>query len=139
MKLFKKLLPYLSGIVIYLVPVLAAAQQSNYFGNLFSGAGTNWYRVIPFSTNMSLLGLVGVGLQIAFALAGLVATFYLILGGYNYIVGGGDPEAIEGAKAMITNAIIGMVVILVSYLIIEFVLGSLGANTRLPNRNNLGF
>jgi len=136
MKLFKKLLPCLSGIVIYLAPVLVVAQESNYFRDLFRGSGgSGWFEIVPFSTNMSLLGIIGIILQIAFALAGLVATFYLILGGYNYITAGGNPEAIEGAKATITNAIIGMIVILISYLLVDFLLARLGAtNIDLPNQ-----
>ena len=42
-----------------------------------------------------------------------IALFVLL-----FITSGGDPKALEGAKGTITSAIIGLVVILVSYLIL---------------------
>ncbi len=126
----KKHLPVIYLLVLFAVlimPELVGAQ--GYFENIgltFDG---------PFGDGTDLMGIVALIIQIAFALAGLIATFYLILGGYNYIVAGGNPEAIEGAKATITNAIIGMIVILVSYLLVDFLLARLGANNiDLPNQ-----
>jgi len=126
----KKYLPVvclLAFFVVLLMPDLVGAQ--GYFENIgltFDG---------PFADGTRLMGVVALIIQIAFALAGLVATFYLILGGYNYITAGGNPEAIEGAKATITNAIIGMIVILISYLLVDFLLARLGAtNIDLPNQ-----
>ncbi len=74
----------------------------------------------------SLGGVVSSIIELFFALAGVVALFYLILGGYNYISAAGNPEAAEGAKATITNAIIGLIVVLISYLAISFLLQRLG-------------
>lgn len=118
------LLFFISALV--LLPTLVLAQ--GYFGNI----GLTFNR--PF-VGLSLMDVIGRIIQIAFGLAGLVALFYLILGGYNYITSGGDPERVEMAKVMITNAIIGMVVILVSYLLVDFILQQLQVtdNLGLPN------
>lgn len=78
-------------------------------------------------------GIIGNFIDIAFGLAGLVALFYLIIGGYKYITSAGNPETMEMAKATLTNAIIGLVVILVSYLVIGFLLAQLGANNFAGN------
>jgi glucan phosphoethanolaminetransferase (alkaline phosphatase superfamily) len=117
------------------LPVVVQAQfgprSQGYFEGLFENIHSGgWLTIAPFRSR-DLMDIIATIIQIAFALAGLVATFYLIMGGYNYITSGGDPEAAEGAKVMITNAIIGMVVILVSYLIVEFVLIQLGADIGL--------
>ena len=60
-----------------------------------------------------------------FGLAAIVALIYLIIGGYSYITSSGNPEAMEMAKASISNAILGLIIILLSYLIISFVLDKL--------------
>ncbi|HUC94597.1 MAG TPA: hypothetical protein VMR19_01140 [Candidatus Saccharimonadales bacterium] len=51
-------------------------------------------------------------------LAGIALFVLLLVGGFKFITSGGDPKALEGAKGTITSAIIGLVVILVSYLIL---------------------
>ncbi len=120
---------------LLLLPVTVQAQfgsrSQGYFEGLFENIQSGgWFTIAPFHER-DLMDIIATIIQIAFALAGLVATFYLIMGGYNYITSGGDPEAAEAAKVMITNSIIGMVVILVSYLIVEFVLIQLGADVGL--------
>lgn len=57
----------------------------------------------------------------ALGLAGIVLFILLIVGGFSYITSGGDPKAAEGAKKTITSAIMGLVVILVSYLILVII------------------
>jgi hypothetical protein len=57
----------------------------------------------------------------ALGLAGIVLFILLIIGGFNFITSGGDPKAAEGAKKTITSAIIGLIVILISYLILVII------------------
>lgn len=45
-------------------------------------------------------------------LASLVASFFLIKGGYLYITSSGKPEALEVAKNTIKNAVIGLILVL---------------------------
>lgn len=52
-----------------------------------------------------------------FLLAGAVAVLFLIYGGITYIVGGAKAE--ETAKKLIMNAIIGLVVIALAYVIAQ--------------------
>jgi hypothetical protein len=74
---------------------------------------------------LGLNDVIGSIIEVFFALAGVVALFYIIIGGYQYITSGGNPEAQQMAKATITNAIIGLVIVLASYLVIGFVLGQI--------------
>ena len=50
--------------------------------------------------------------------AGLLMFFYLIFGGFKYLTAGGDEKAVTAAKTTLTNAVIGMVIVFVSYWII---------------------
>lgn len=54
-------------------------------------------------------------------LVGAVSTLYVIIGGLKYALSAGDPGSIKSAKDTILYALIGLVVALMSYAIIEFV------------------
>jgi len=79
------------------------------------GSKTN----LPSDTNVS--GLLFRVIQIMLAIAGLVAVIFLIIGGFRYITAGGNEEASEAAKKTITNAIIGVVIIILSFVIVRVV------------------
>jgi hypothetical protein len=51
-------------------------------------------------------------------LAGSLAVIFLIVGGIRYIISSGSPDGIEKAKKTITYAIIGIIVIILSYIIV---------------------
>ena len=59
--------------------------------------------------------------QAFLGLAGIVLFILLIVGGFRFITSGGDPKAVEGAQKTITSAIIGLIVILLSYLILVLI------------------
>lgn len=62
----------------------------------------------------------------AITLAGLLTFLYLILGGFKYMTAGGDEKAVTAAKTMITNAVIGLIIVFAAYWImwiLETVLG----------------
>lgn len=54
-------------------------------------------------------------LPIVFAVAGIILFFYLILAGFDLMLSGGDPKKAESAKAKITNAVIGFVIIFIAW------------------------
>lgn len=57
----------------------------------------------------------------ALMFAGAVALFMIVYAGIRYITSRGDPKAVEGARNTLTWAIIGLIIILVSFTIINFV------------------
>jgi hypothetical protein len=80
----------------------------------------------PFNRDMSLQDVIVLIINVAFIAAGLVAVIYLIIGGFRYVTSGGNAEAIEGAKATILNAIIGLIIIFISFLLVNYVLSAIG-------------
>jgi len=56
--------------------------------------------------------------------AGLGFIFYFMLGAINWITAGGDSNKVTAAHAMIINALIGLVITLIAYPVIQ-VLGQL--------------
>lgn len=66
---------------------------------------------------------------------GVVAVFLIILSGIKFITSGGDPKQVEGARNTLTYAIIGLVVVLLSFLIINVI----GRITGVECINDFGF
>lgn len=56
---------------------------------------------------------------------GAVSVIMLIIGGIRYTVSGGDSAAVTSAKNTILYAVVGIIVALLAYAIVNFVLGSL--------------
>jgi len=53
--------------------------------------------------------------------AGIIAVIYLIYGGLLYITAGGDAEKSKSGRAALINAIIGIVIIALAFLIVRWV------------------
>jgi len=51
----------------------------------------------------------------AITIAGLLTFLYMILGGFKYLTAGGDEKAVTAAKTMLTNAIIGLIIVFAAY------------------------
>jgi hypothetical protein len=66
----------------------------------------------------------------ALGFAGIVLFILLITGGFKYITSGGDPKAVEGARNTITYAIIGLIVIVASFLILVLIYNITGVDVR---------
>lgn len=60
-------------------------------------------------------------IEIVLGVAGALAVLFVIIGGFRYITAQGDEKKVEGAKATLKNAIIGLVVILLAFAILSAV------------------
>ena len=60
-------------------------------------------------------------------LIGAVSVIMLIIGGIRYTVSGGDSTAVTSAKNTILYAVVGIVVALLAYAVVNFVLNSFAA------------
>jgi hypothetical protein len=81
---------------------------------------------LPNDTSVS--GLILRVINIALAVAGLVAVLFLIIGGFRYITSAGNEETAEQAKKIIINAIIGVVVIILAFVIVRVISNALVSN-----------
>lgn len=61
-----------------------------------------------------------------FVIAGLVLLLYLVWGGFAWMTSGGDPKALESAKAKITNAVVGFIILFASYWLVQLLGMALG-------------
>jgi hypothetical protein len=73
----------------------------------------------------NLQGFIFQVINIALALAGLIAVLFLIIGGFRYITSAGNEDAAGQAKKMILNAVIGIIVIILSFVVVRVVTNTL--------------
>jgi len=71
-----------------------------------------------------ILVLVGNVISILMLVAGFVAVAFIIVGGFTYITSGGDAGGIKKAKDTIVNAVIGLILALVSFGVVTYITGS---------------
>ena len=58
-------------------------------------------------------------LPYVFVLAGLILFGFLIFGGFELLTSAGNPEKVKSAQGKITNAIVGFIIIFLSYWIVQ--------------------
>ncbi len=76
---------------------------------------------LVFSGDLANLGAILTGLLgISFYIAGFLAFYFLIWGAFQYIIASGDKEQLQKARARITWALVGLVVIFVAYFVAKF-------------------
>jgi len=73
----------------------------------------------------SLEAYISLIINVLLGLIGVVAVIMLIYGGFRYVLSAGDEKATTGAKNTILFAIIGIVVAVLAFAIVNFVIGGL--------------
>lgn len=71
------------------------------YGSVFTG-------LVPFLNNI---------LRLIFVIAGLYAFLNLIIAGFGFMTAGGDPKAIEKSWSRIWQSLIGLIIIVGSFLL----------------------
>ncbi len=87
----------------------------------------------PPATLQSLEGIIQNILELALSLGGLAAFVMLIVGGFKYLASGGDPKQAESARSTITMAIVGLLVAIGAWLILNFISDFTGIGDPLFN------
>ncbi len=88
---------------------------------------------------LELFGSAGIFTKVsntAMYLIGALCVLMLVFGGFKYVLSGGDAAKVTTAKNTILYAIVGVVVAIIAYALIDFVTtalvgGSLGTGTNL--------
>ncbi|MCL1839671.1 pilin [Candidatus Saccharibacteria bacterium] len=86
----------------------------------------------PDGVPTELIGPDGVFTEITNTIlfvVGIISIVMLIWGGLRYILSGGDSKKVTDAKNTILYAIIGLIVALLAYAIVNFVINAIGGDT----------
>ena len=111
----KKIIAGVSSALLFL-PGLAWAQSSVNQGlnlpglNVLFGSGLAQEKTLP--------DLIVSVIQLMLLFAGIIAVLFIIIGGYYYITAQGNEEQSEKGRKTLVNAIIGIILIILSYTII---------------------
>lgn len=82
------------------------------------------------SSSGSLMSTLNVIINIALGALGLVTVIMIIVGGYMYVTSSGDAAKVTKAKNTIMYGVIGLVIALLSWAIVNFVLANVfGSST----------
>jgi hypothetical protein len=65
-------------------------------------------------------------INVGAAVAAITAAFFVMLAGYQYMTAGGSVRALESAKSSLSNALIGMAIVILCRVVANLVRGALG-------------
>jgi amino acid transporter len=108
-----KIAEVLAVVVILAIPFVSLAA----LGDTFRCDPSTGMRCQETSINQLIMTVIRWLLGIAFG----VAVLFLIIGGFWYIASAGNEETAEKGKNTAVNAIIGIVIIILSYVIVNVV------------------
>jgi hypothetical protein len=129
-KFFKTASRVLTGAAtaVTLLAGRAMATISEYENPAAAGAEAARAQGMP----AELVGINGVFTKITNTVlyaAGIISVVMLIYGGLRYVISGGDSKKVTDAKNTIMYAIIGLIISILAYAIVNFVISAIGGNT----------
>ncbi len=78
---------------------------------------------VKFDELADFVKLITNVIQILLVIAAFAAVVYIIYGGVQYIMSAGEPARLKKAKDSIANAVLGLIVVLVSFGVVNFLTG----------------
>lgn len=91
-----------------------------------SGSATAFHNGVvditpPELPAFSVAALVSLIIKILIIAGFTLAFLFLMIGGIRWITSSGDPKGVEGAKGMVTAAVIGLILVVASFAIIRLI------------------
>lgn len=86
------------------------------------GAGYN----VGDTTGDTLLTMVGGIIKVGIGLTGIIFLGLTIYAGFKWMTASGDTKAVDESKRVLTQAVIGLIIIVLAYAITSFVFSYLG-------------
>ena len=113
------------AVVIFIFPLITAAltcpggtsNQNGICVPIPSGAGP--------AGDTTVSQVIFDVIDIALAVVALISVLFLIIGGYRYVTAGGNEESQESAKKTMTNAIVGLAIVILSFVIVNVIANAL--------------
>jgi hypothetical protein len=124
--LSKKYLELLAGIlllfggvgfgVVYALPASAAP------GDVFTQGACSSNTICKTTSTSRIYGVLNTVVTVLLWASGIISVIMIIVGGIMYSVAAGDPGKISKAKDTVLYAVVGLVVSILAYTIVNFVL-----------------
>lgn len=81
----------------------------------------------PTSLNDGVQLMVNVA-QWILGIVGSLALLMFVLGGFMFLISGGNSQTVEKGKSILVGAVIGLIIVFCSYMIIKFSMAAMGLN-----------
>ena len=78
-----------------------------------------------------LAGVIENLLPYIYGIAGIILLLNIISAGFKMMTSGGDPKAMQSAQAKLTTSLIGILILAVSFLIVQFIMNFLGIDINI--------
>lgn len=119
----KKLLYHLPVVAFALLAVISIAQPAFAQGTDLDKLklpvfGGDFFKAFAALFNIFLL------------IAGIVAFLFVLYGGFLYLTAGGDTARTGQGRSFIINALIGIIIIFISYAVVNFLVGRIRSDTK---------
>lgn len=115
-----------------IIGLLIVALAKTIFGAILSAMGTK--------TQVGAGGEMAVvmhAINWVIGISGVVCAIFIVVGGFGYMTSAGDPSKLQKAKRTIIYAIIGLVIVALSFIITNFVITRLANGQKGGNANLL--
>lgn len=106
--------PAMSSAAVGDDSVYCEISENVYVPCLFEGENT-------LAGSKTFGGLVGLILNILVLVVGSISVLFLIIGGFRYLTAAGNEETAEQAKGTMKHAIVGLIIVIMSFAVIYIV------------------
>ena len=107
---------------------VAALPEVSYAGGCIDTSTGEWKsdcKTIKTSTNNEVNNMVRNGINLFIGVIGVLAVAYTIYGGFLYVTSGGDAGKVKQARNSIIYGVVGLVLAMLSFAIVNFVIKNL--------------
>lgn len=137
-----KLIMLVAGVVLLLVPsfdALALCANPTGFYEVSPGSGV-FLPCIFLSgsgpaSQYTAIDLILAIIEAALFIVGLLTVLFIIIGGYRYVTAYGNEELVEAAKKTLKNAIIGLIIVILAFVMVRVIVDVL---TQAPSGGSSG-
>ena len=124
-----KISSLIAVLPILLIPatVINAASAKDLLGQVAVGTGNTAQKGLP--------ELIGNIINVVLSALGIFFVVVVVYAGFLYLSAGGEEEKVKKAKKLLSQSVIGIVIILLAFAISSFVIGSLANVTNSQPSN----
>lgn len=115
------------GLALLAGPGVAYAQVDAIRGGVTSAATAADLTTAQCNGSACLIEIIGNVVAVAIQFAGVILLCYLLYAGFLYMTAGGESKDVQKAQDMIKNAVIGLVIVVISFAVSRFVLDQVQA------------
>lgn len=111
---------FITLLGLFVTPFVATTGAIDVYTGACDG---NTSKICGATTNDDLPKIMKNVINLLFFVIGVIAVIMIIVGGIRYSTSGGDSSQIQAAKNTVLYAVVGLVVAILAFAIVNFVLG----------------